>query len=142
MFCVTKNKHQLIHNLYSQVKSPYNMTFLAIIILSGRAMGFFVSLKINLCSVHLISVLDRAATIHTQNTASAPSHPIQHPTAGMGTHMTPVGCVMAGCCQINYILTNIGRRNSIRILNQHPCSEIYQYEQSLFVLSIFLHFKN
>ena len=57
---------------------------------------------------------------HTQNTASAPSHPIQHPTAGMGTHMTPVGCVMAGCCQINYILTNIGRRNPIRILNQHP----------------------
>ena len=55
----------------------------------------------------------------TQNTASAPSHPIQHPTAGMGTHMTPVGCVMAGCCQINYILTNIGRRNSIRIFNQH-----------------------
>ena len=57
---------------------------------------------------------------HTQNTASAPSHPIQHPTAGTSTHMTPVGCVMAGCCQINYILTNIGRRNSIRILNQHP----------------------
>ena len=58
--------------------------------------------------------------LHTQNTASAPSHPIQHPTAGMGTHMTPVGCVMAGYCQINYILTNIGRRNSIRILSQHP----------------------
>ena len=57
---------------------------------------------------------------HTQKTASVPSHPIQHPTAGMGTHMTPVGCVMAGCCHINYILTNIGRRNSIRILNQHP----------------------
>ena len=48
--------------------------------------------------------------LHTQNTASAPSHPIQHPTAGMGTHMTPVGCVMAGCCQIEYILTNIGRK--------------------------------
>ena len=53
-------------------------------------------------------------------TASAPSHPIQHPTAGMGTHMIPVGCVMVGCCQINYIITNIGRRNSIPILNQHP----------------------
>ena len=48
------------------------------------------------------------------------SHPIQHPTAGTSTHTTPVGLVMAGCCQINYILTNIGRRNAIRILNQHP----------------------
>ena len=58
--------------------------------------------------------------IHTQNTASAPSHPIQHPTAGASTHMTPVGLVMAGCCQIDYILTTMGRRNSIRILDQHP----------------------
>ena len=55
--------------------------------------------------------------IHTQNTASAPSHPIQHPTAGESTPLTPMGLVMAGCWQINSILTNIGRRNSIRILN-------------------------
>ena len=58
--------------------------------------------------------------IHTQNIASAPSHPIQHPTAGASTHMTPVCLVVAGCCQIDNVLTNIGRRNSIRILNQHP----------------------
>ena len=57
---------------------------------------------------------------YTHNTASAPSHPIQHPTAGASTHMTPLGLVMAGCWQINSILTNIGRRNSIQILNQHP----------------------
>ena len=57
---------------------------------------------------------------HTQNTASAPSHPIQHSTAGDSTPMAPMGLVMAGCWQINSILTNIGRRNSIRILNQYP----------------------
>ena len=51
---------------------------------------------------------------------SAPSHPIQHPTADESTHMIPVDLVMAGCWQINYILTNIGRKNSIRILNQYP----------------------
>ena len=55
--------------------------------------------------------------VHTQNTASAPSHPIQHPTAGESTRMTQMGLVMAGCWQINSILTNIGHRNSIRILN-------------------------
>ena len=42
-----------------------------------------------------------------------PSYPV--PTAGEITPMTPVGHVMAGCWQINYILTNIGRRNIIRI---------------------------
>ena len=57
--------------------------------------------------------------VHTQNTASAPSHPIQHPTVAESTHMTPVGLVMDGCWQINFILTNIGRRNSIGILNQY-----------------------
>ena len=31
--------------------------------------------------------------------------------------LTPIGLVMAGCWQIYSILTNIGRRNSIRILN-------------------------
>ena len=34
--------------------------------------------------------------------------------------MTPVGLVMAGCWQINSILTNIGHRNFIQILNQYP----------------------
>ena len=57
---------------------------------------------------------------HTQNTPSAPGNPIQHPIAGERTPMTPMGLVMAGCWQINSILTNIGRRNSIRILNQYP----------------------
>ena len=75
---------------------------------------------------------------HTQNTASAPSHPIQHPTAGMGTHMTPVGCVMAGCCQINYILTNIGRRNFIRILNQRPLFwNILIWTEVIFFINLF-----
>ena len=80
--------------------------------------------------------------IHTQNTASAPSHPIQHPTAGTSTHMTPVGLVMAGCCQISYILTNIGRRNSIRILNQHPLFWNILIWTQFICLSIFLHFKH
>ena len=57
---------------------------------------------------------------HIQITASAPSYPIHYLTAGEITHMTPVGLVMAGCWQINSILANIGRRNSIRILNQYP----------------------
>ena len=35
--------------------------------------------------------------LHIQITASAPSHPIQHPIAGETTHMTPVGLVIAGC---------------------------------------------
>ena len=56
---------------------------------------------------------------HTQNTVSAPSHPIQYPTADERTPMTPLGLVMAGCWQIKSILTNIGRRNSMRILNQY-----------------------
>ena len=71
---------------------------------------------------------------HIQNTASAPSHPIQHSTAGESTPMTSMGLVMAGYWQINSILTNIGRRHSIWILNQYPFSEIHQYEHSLFVL--------
>ena len=48
----------------------------------------------------------------------SPSHPIQHPTAGESTPMTPMGLVMAGCWLINSILTIIGRRNPIRILDQ------------------------
>ena len=50
-----------------------------------------------------------------QITASAPSHPIQHPTTGEITPMTPVGLGIASCRQITSILSNIGRRNSIRI---------------------------
>ena len=67
-----------------------------------------------------IIIINFAEDIHSQNTASAPSHPIQHPTAGERTPMTPMGLVMAGCWQINSILANIGRRNPIRILNQYP----------------------
>ena len=49
-----------------------------------------------------------------------PSYPVgQHPTAGESTPMTPLGHVIAGCWQINSILTNIGRRNSIQMLNQY-----------------------
>ena len=48
---------------------------------------------------------------HIQITASAPSHPIQHHTSGERTPMTPVGLVMAGCWEINFILANIGQRN-------------------------------
>ena len=71
---------------------------------------------------------------HIQIMASASSHPIQHPTSGELTPMTPVGLVMAGCWQINSILANIGGRNSIPILNQYPFFwNIYIYEHSLFV---------
>ena len=42
------------------------------------------------------------------------------PTAGERTPVTPMGLAMAGCWQINHILANIGRRNSIRISNQYP----------------------
>ena len=78
---------------------------------------------------------------HTQNTASASSHPIQHPTAGTSTHMTSVGLVMAGCCQINYILTNIGRRNSIWILNPLilkyiDMNTVYLFYQSFCILKL------
>ena len=59
--------------------------------------------------------------------------------------MTPVGLVMAGCCQVNYILTNIGHRNSIWILNQHPLFWniltwtqfiCFKYNQSFCILKI------
>ena len=74
---------------------------------------------------------------HTQNIASVPSHHIQPPTAGASTHMTPVGLVMAGCWQISSILTNIGRRNSTRILNQHPFFwNIFIWKQSFWILKI------
>ena len=49
-----------------------------------------------------------------------PSHAMQHHTAGEITPMAPRGLVMTGCWQINSILTNIGRRNSIRNLNEYP----------------------
>ena len=42
------------------------------------------------------------------------------PAAGERTPVTPMGLAMAGCWQINHILANIGRRNSIRISNQYP----------------------
>ena len=41
--------------------------------------------------------------------STTPNHPIQHPTYSKRTPMTPVGLVMAGCWQINDILSNIGR---------------------------------
>ena len=65
-------------------------------------------------------IMNQTPKSHIQITASAPSHPIQHPTAGEITPVTPVGLAMAGCWQINSILANIGHRNSIRVLNQYP----------------------
>ena len=42
-------------------------------------------------------------------------------TSGLAGHpWTPLNCGMAGCWQINSILSNIGHKNSIRILNLHP----------------------
>ena len=82
-----------------------------------------VALKVpSWCSISMIWGLRKGqiGRMHTQNTASAPSHPIQHPTAGESTPLTPTGLVMAGCWQINSISTNIGHRNSIRNLNQYP----------------------
>ena len=79
----------------------------------------------------------------SQNTASAPSHPIQHPTAGERTPMTPMGLVMAGCWQINSILANIDRRNSIRILNQYPFFwNILIWAQFIFFLKLFAFYSN
>ena len=57
---------------------------------------------------------------HIQNTAWALIHPLQHPRAGWLTPWTPPHCDMACCWQIDSILVNIGRKNSIRILNQYP----------------------
>ena len=54
---------------------------------------------------------------------SYPEHPVSPQPAYPAPHswwehpLTPMGLVMAGCWQINYISNNIGRRNSIRILN-------------------------
>ena len=44
----------------------------------------------------------------------APSYPLRHPRAGW----TPLNCGMVGCWQINSV-ANIGRKNSIQILNQY-----------------------
>ena len=56
--------------------------------------------------------------------------------------MTPVGLVMAGCWQINSILDNIGRRNSIRILNQYPSLwNISIWTQFICFLRLFVHFE-
>ena len=76
-----------------------------------------------MCCPELVHLKDGSAKTnrgmlsHIQITASAPSHPIQHPTGGESTPITPVGLVMDGCWQINFILTNIGRRKSIQMLN-------------------------
>ena len=49
---------------------------------------------------------------------------------------------MAGCWQINYILTNIGHRNSIRIWNQYPFFWNILIWMQFICFIIFLHFKN
>ena len=49
-----------------------------------------------------------------------------------------MGLVMAGCWQINSILANIGRRNSIRILNQYPFFwNILIWAQFICILKLF-----
>ena len=47
-----------------------------------------------------------------------PSYPA--PQGWLATPSTPLNCGMANCWQINYILANSGRKNSIQILNQYP----------------------
>ena len=47
-----------------------------------------------------------------------PSYPA--PQGWLATPSTPLSCGMASCWQINYILANSGRKNSIQILNQYP----------------------
>ena len=47
-----------------------------------------------------------------------PTYP--EPQGWPATPSTPLSCGMAGCWQINYILANSGRKNSIQILNQYP----------------------
>ena len=58
------------------------------------------------------------------------------------TPMTPMGLVMAGCWQINSILTNIGRTNSIQISNQYPCFwNILIWTQFICLINFFCVFK-
>ena len=47
-----------------------------------------------------------------------PSYPA--PQAWLANPSTPLSCGMASCWQINSILANSGRKNSIQILNQYP----------------------
>ena len=47
--------------------------------------------------------------------------PHQAPVILSGTPELGWDPLTCGCWQINSILANIGRRNSIRILNQYPC---------------------
>ena len=99
----------------------------------------------NWMSIGLLTISTGENWVHTQNTPSAPSHPNQHPIAGERTPMTPMGLVMAGCWQINSILTNIGRRNSIWILNQYPFfwNILIRTQFICFIyIKIFLHFEN
>ena len=52
-----------------------------------------------------------------------PSYPA--PQGWLATPSTPLSCGMASCWQINSILANSGRKNSIQILNQYPFYEKY-----------------
>ena len=57
---------------------------------------------------------------------SYPDHPMRPqpsypaPQGWLSTPSTPLSCGMASCWQINSILANNGRKNSIQILNRHP----------------------
>ena len=47
-----------------------------------------------------------------------------------------MGLVMAGCWQNNSILANIGRRKSIRILNQYPFWNVLIWAQFIRILKL------
>ena len=70
-------------------------------------------------SYHMIKVINE----HCPIIARPPHDPwaILSFTPGLaGCPFDPLSCGMAGCWQINSILANSGRKNSIQILNQYP----------------------
>ena len=70
-----------------------------------------------------------------------PSYPA--PQGWLATPSTPRICGMASCWQINSILANNGRKNSIQIFNQYPFLwKVSIWAYSLLVSWSFYHFKN
>ena len=75
---------------------------------------------VSIITVHSYDMSVQMIKYHSQTTPSAPV--IRSGTLGQG--WAPLTC---GCWQINSILANIGRRNSIRILNQYPVPLLMKY---------------
>ena len=69
------------------------------------------------CNHDCIKIQPIPSQVNRYPIARPPHQPpvILYGTPELG--LTPLTCV---CWQINYILANIGHRNSIRILNQYP----------------------